>query len=184
MHAALQIEAFRMAEKCFGSVEIPDQVIKHIFLKPESGDKLCVGEHGGSIQRVGVSPGGSVRRHWRRRIREEGWEVVSQMSRKAFKGNRITDGLWRCKCFLLPPPFFYQSHALHSPSPSLYFPLSRAPFLGNSGPVKKVIGEVWEKFKERKSRGKIKASLHKDCNLYQEIEKGKGREIERESWKD
>ena len=72
--AALQIETCRMAEKCFGSVEIPDQVIKHIFLKPESGDKLCVGENGGSIQRVGVSPGGSVRRHWRRRIREEGWE--------------------------------------------------------------------------------------------------------------
>ena len=128
--AALQIETCRVAENCFGSVEIPDQVIKHIFLKPESGDKLEVGENGGSIQRVGVSPGGSVRRHWRRRIREEGWEVVSQMSRKAFKGNRITDGLCRCKCFLLPPPFFYQSHALHSPSPSLYFPLSRAPFLG------------------------------------------------------
>ena len=40
VHAALQIETCRMAEKCFESVEIPDQVMKHIFLKPESGDKL------------------------------------------------------------------------------------------------------------------------------------------------
>ena len=44
----MQFETCRMAEKCFGSVEIPDQVIRHIFLKPESGDKLCVGENGGT----------------------------------------------------------------------------------------------------------------------------------------